>query len=367
FPAMRKKGVLTILVCFLCLVSLAQAGIDLSETQIDFNGLLIGSEGQKTLVITSDSVVPIKIKAELSDDLQGIVSIGPKHNLFVQKNVPLELKLTAQSADVNGKLYLFFEKIEQGAITSFGNNLVTLGVSVSQTEQEKKQLVLSSVTLPEIEEGGSPILSLKINNNGNAVEELVIFASVEQVEHNFSLIVPAFYQGTENIILPFILDKGEYPLRLIFSSDSFNAEKELPVVVLSAGTLTKKVDLPAVFSEVVDGKVYVTTVLNNQLSPVQVKLRQQIYDQENLLQEIESEQFLFAGENRIETEFELNGSGQYLVKTTAYYGNTYTDTYENKFEMTEAGAEIPLSASLWVTIFSLLVIFLVIMGKKKWK
>ena len=364
---MGKKGSLALLVCFLCLVSSAWAGIDISQNHLDFGELMSGAEGQKTLRITSDSADPVKIKAELSSPLQGIVSIQPEHNLFVQKGAPLELKINALSSDAEGKLHLFFEKVERGAITSFGSNFVSLGVSVSQTVQERRSLSIDKIILFEAEEGNPPVLAVSIANKGNTAEELSIFALAAGEEYSARLFIPALYGGTENLILPFDLEIGEYPLKLVVSSSSFSTEKELPLIIIPKGASVKKVSLPAVFSEVKDGRVYVSSILDNKAGPLPVKIRQELYDGEILAAKSEHEQILFAGENRVESSFELAGSGKYLIRTTAYYGNTYTDTYENSFALTGAGEEIPLAASLWVILFSLAVLVLVILKKKKWK
>lgn len=358
-----------LLICSFYFVS-ADININLEEVNLD--DLLIGNEGHEKIVLTSDSDALVKIDVGVSDHLENIATITPEKNTYLTKDVPLILDLIIKSnepKDLTGKVYLFFETVNKGQITSMGDNFFTLDFSMVPGENKFGELEIIDVSLSNVELGELVDLSVTLNNKANYEKNIKIMISYGDEIKELPLIVPAFYKDTQHFFLPVKLLTGEYFANIIISSEQDNLfEKELKLNVLNDLYLLKKVNILQVYNDKDEQNNYLTTVLDNQGNiPLKVSLEHKIFDKdENLISTIYNDGYLTENkQTRFETILNLLEQGEYSVETVVYYSDTFTDPTIIKFKVTEEGNQIPLSAGIWVIFIGIIVLFLFIKMKKK--
>jgi hypothetical protein len=361
---MAKRGLWIAL--FVILSSFSLAAIDINQDQLDFGEIIMENQARKDLVITSDSSDLVKIKVELSDNLEDIVRISPQQNLYVSKDAPLSLQILATPVSENkveGKIYLLFEKVVKGSLTSFGDSFLTLGVSVSGTQQDQGSFYLKDISLSDTEEGLPLDLKISFDNQKNSQTNLQVNVIAEKGEKNFDLKIPALYSGEEHIKIPSEM-AGE-SLEVELTGEGI--EKK---IILTPNLLPclKKIELIDVYSEASEGDAHLTTLAQNKGEcPIDAEIVQQIFLEEEMIKETRSKHFFPVGEPLRKTEKITAQQGEYLVRTTVYYADTFTNTQQTRFKVTEEGEKIPLAASIWVILIGATILALIIFKRKKWR
>lgn len=359
---MVKRGLwITVMII---LSSFTLAAIQLDQDEISFGEVMFKNTARKDLQITSDSVDLIKIKAELSDNLESIVEIEPQYSLYVTKEAPLVLKITATpilKEEIQGKLYLFFEKVSKGSITSFSDSFLTLGITVAGTDQRQGSLIIKETSVGDAEKGAPLDLRISFDNQKNSQENLQVKIFTEDGEKNFDLQIPALFSGEEHIKIP----PSESVSIELLSSD-IEETKEIPVK--TKDSCLKKIELIDVYAEASDEDAYLATIAKNRGEcAVEGEIRQEFFFGGELVKEIKTKEFFPVGKVIRNMNTAEARQGEYLVRTTIYYDNTFTNTEETRFEVTAEGEEIPLAASIWVMLVATTILALIIFKKKKWR
>ena len=171
-----KQGIGIIFIIFLSLQISQGLTIGSDTGKILFEKVLRGGYASHPVIISTDSVDPLRVDPLILGEAKDWITIEPK-NIALDKNNPANIKIIVQPPrDVANGNYSaevsFLVSTTKKPETKIGSAVITsinIRITIEITGIEIKSCDASTFVIPDIEEGENPVARIKIRNTGNVI------------------------------------------------------------------------------------------------------------------------------------------------------------------------------------------------------
>ena len=336
--------VLALLVFMSFQVSAANIGV--SPANIDFKDVLRGGYAERPIIVTIDSIEPIKAAITSRGDISEWISLS-KDNFETSKGSPSQLMISVSPPiDTPNGIYSGFatiqiEKLGEGGL-GFATGLVIpaldVYITVQVTDQEFISCKATSFEVTTIEEGSDMIFSLDILNSGNIrLSPEVTFDIWDQEsinlirEEKFSdvEIVPTKKESLLIKIPSEGLDIGQYWVDVSVPDCYISQTLTFDILEIGAlrsfGTLEQIIVVPWADIDEIIG--IVANFKNTGEKPLDARFEGKITYNNKIIQLIKSEEPLFVPmdeQSNFQFYFTPKKSGKYVISGRVFYDNKRT-------------------------------------------
>ncbi|MBI5398881.1 hypothetical protein HZB03_05445 [Candidatus Woesearchaeota archaeon] len=354
------KGVLLLFVLSICAVSVLGT-IDITPEQLNFDAVLWGSDAQKTMTITSDSSTTLFVEPVVSKDFSSNIQVSANGPLAVKKDVPLQLKITAQGNALGlseGTIDLYFSTAGTN-LGSASDTFVQIPVTLSVVSQGRRQILIKDSSISNTEVGGIANLEISFENAGSVDIAPSIIATIDdRSTQRFIAKIRALDAQAMNFpLLASNLAAGTHEANIIVKDNDITLlDRTVSFNVLPAANHAKEGDIVDVIlpqqntigNEITGGAVF----RNSGKEPLIITVKTDVSKDNRIIKHSEETFFVPANQTRIaHVGFTPNTSGSYLVTSYADFAGTATAVTQRTIELTTPNESLERILPVFVVLF----------------
>jgi hypothetical protein len=365
----------SIIISIIILSTQAFAAVDLRPEQLDFNGVLLGSEAQKTIKITTDTDSTLYAELTLSENLKEMIEIEPIKTLALKKDIPLDITIKAKGTKLGlteGSIDIYL-KSEGNSISSTSDNFIRVPVTISVSSQGIRAIEITGSAVSKAETGGVADLKISTENQGAVETELLIITTIDGISTQKFLAKTSALE-TKDFDYPLKTENtapGNHELNIIIKDrDAAIYDRTLTLEVTEQNMIPARGDIIDILTPrqaIVGTQTETKTAFKNEgEKPMMVTIKTDISIDGSVIKHGEETIFTPAGKTAISTTgFTPDKAGTYTVKAQAYFNGVVTDVTERNFDTINPDEAVALSGNLWLAAVLVAVILFIFSYKKR--